>query len=289
VVVLSGVAALAEPYANERGAGLERIIAGVAGTHLHRASATAPRQLGADRVLPVLPELRELLPGRGLRRGATVGVGTRARPDRPAWSVGTTSLLLALLAEASRAGSWCAVVGVPSLGAAAAAELGIALDRFALVPQPGPDWATVVAALLEGVDIVVAAPPGPVTAAVTGRLAARARQRGSVLVAYGGWSGVDVTLQAVRGVWQGLSRGRGRLTCRELTIAARGRGAAAIPREVRVWLPKLSGLAAELAARRVGPAALVPAVVGPTSVPSIVREASPGRRLVALPPLAQAG
>ena len=42
---------------------------------------------------------------------------------------GATSILLALLAGASAAGSWCAVVGMPSLGLVAAAELGIALDR----------------------------------------------------------------------------------------------------------------------------------------------------------------
>ncbi|GAB3331132.1 hypothetical protein GCM10027452_04390 [Micromonospora halotolerans] len=39
-------------------------------------------------------------------------------------------MIVALLAEASRAGSWCAVVGVPTFGAGAAAEAGIALDRL---------------------------------------------------------------------------------------------------------------------------------------------------------------
>src|SRR4051794_18135467 len=93
---------------------------------------------GAQRTLPVLPELTGLLPGRGLRRGSTVsGAAERPAPG------GGTSLLLALLAEASRAGSWCAVVGVPALGILAAAEVGIALDRLALVPDPGPEWPTV--------------------------------------------------------------------------------------------------------------------------------------------------
>src|SRR3954465_9011169 len=136
---------------------------------------------GVHRVLPVAPELSGLLPGRGLRRGSTVSVATgRSQP-----AGGGTSLLLALLSEASRTGSWCAVVGVPALGAVAAAESGIALDRLALVPNPGPEWTTVVAALLDGVDIVVAAPPGPIAPTVANRLAARARQRGSVFVSYG--------------------------------------------------------------------------------------------------------
>ncbi|MBQ1027812.1 hypothetical protein [Micromonospora sp. C95] len=194
--------------------------------------ASAPDPAGGHRVLPVRPELTGLLPNRGLRRGSTIAVGGgQARPS------GTTSLLLALLAEASRAGSWCAVVGMPTFGAGAAAEAGIVLDRLALVPQPGPEWPTVVAALIDGVDVVVTAVPSTVSASVADRLAARARQRGSVLVPYGRWDGADVTLQVVRGIWQGLGPGRGRLRRREVTISARGRGAAARPREVKVWLP----------------------------------------------------
>ena len=50
--------------------------------------------------------------------------------------------------------------GCPRSASVAAAEAGVALDRLALVPHPGPDWPTVVAALLDGVDIVVAAAPG---------------------------------------------------------------------------------------------------------------------------------
>jgi hypothetical protein len=120
----------------------------------------------------------------------------------------------------------------------AAAEIGIALDRLALVPHPGPEWPSVVAALLDGVDVVVAAPIGPIAASLASRLAARARQRGSVLVPYGQWSGADVVLETVGGGWQGLGRGRGRLRRRELVISARGRGSAARPRQVTVWLPR---------------------------------------------------
>nr|MDT0662076.1 hypothetical protein [Micromonospora sp. DSM 115978] len=209
-----------------------RMLAGSAALAALARPASAPDPAGGHRVLPVLPALTGLLPGRGLRRGSTVAVA--AGP--PARS-GATSLVLGLLAEASRSGSWCAVVGVPTLGAVAAADLGIALDRLALVPNPGPDWATVVAALIDGVDVVVVAVPAPVSASVTGRLAARARQRGSVLVPYGGWEGADVTLRVVRGTWEGLGAGRGRLRRREVTIAALGRGAAARPKEIRIWLP----------------------------------------------------
>src|SRR5690242_11321085 len=96
-------------------------------------SEHAPGELGSQRLLPVRPELRPLFPGGGLRRGSVIAVATSgpaapAAPptgrstgpvadraagpvaDRPA----ATSLLLSVLAEASKAGSWCAVVGVPT-------------------------------------------------------------------------------------------------------------------------------------------------------------------------------
>jgi hypothetical protein len=158
----------------------------------------------------------------------------------PAIGSGSTSLLLALLAAASSAGSWCAVVGVPTLGALAAAESGIALDRLALVPNPGPEWPTVVAALIDGVDVVVIAAPGLVSASIAGRLAARARQRGCVLVPYGRWDGADVTLQVTQGRWEGLGAGHGRLRRRRVTVIARGRGTAARPKEITMWMPGLA-------------------------------------------------
>jgi hypothetical protein len=198
------------------------------------ASAHVPQADGVgERILPVLPELRGLLPTGGLRRGSTVAVATRGPGP-----FGATSVLLALLAAASAAGSWCAVVGMPALGLVAAAEFGIALDRLALVPDPGPEWPAVVAALLDGIDVVVAAPPGPVSASMAGRLAARARQRGSVLVPYGRWAGADVVLETPGGGWSGLGQGRGRLSSRALVISRRGRGAAARHRQVTVWIPR---------------------------------------------------
>jgi hypothetical protein len=206
---------------------------------------------GVHRVLPVVPELSGLLPSRGLRRGSTVAVATgQSRTGRssangpidavPAGAGGGTSLLLALLSAASRSGSWCAVVGVPALGALAAAESGIALDRLALVPNPGPEWPTVVAALIDGVDVVVVAVPGPVAPSIASRLVARARQRGCVLMPYGRWDGADVTLRVIRGIWEGLGAGHGRLRRREVTITARGRGAASRPKEITMWMPGIT-------------------------------------------------
>lgn len=184
--------------------------------------------LGTDRMLPVLPELRDLFPGGGLRRGSTVAIEAGR---------GATTLLLATLAATSQAGSWCAVVGMPQLGLVAADEIGISLERLALVPHPGPQWTNVVSVLLDGFDAVAVAPAGQIAASVRLQLAARARQRGSVLVPFGDWDGADMTLSAEKSLWHGLEKGRGRLRRREMTVCARGRGSAARPRRTTFWLP----------------------------------------------------
>ncbi len=235
---------------------------------------------GLHRVLPVVPELSGLLPSRGLRRGSTVAVAT----GRSAPGSGGTSLLLALLSAASRSGSWCAVVGVPALGALAAAESGIALDRLALVPNPGPEWPTVVAALIDGVDVVVTAVPGPVSGSIAGRLAARARQRGSVLVPFGRWDGADVTLQIQQGRWEGLGPGRGRLRRRRVTVLARGRGAAARPKEATMWMPGITTPPAAPPPTAPSSIASPPAEPSPAvPSPAAPRLAAPASALVVLP------
>jgi hypothetical protein len=127
---------------------------------------------------------------------------------------------------------------MPDLGLMAAAEVGIALDRLALVPDPGPEWPSVAAALLDGIDVVVVAPPGPVPAGLAARLAARARHRGAVLVGYARWTGADVVLEPAGAGWSGLGQGRGRLSRHELVISRRGRGAAARPRQATSWVPR---------------------------------------------------
>jgi hypothetical protein len=207
---------------------------------VHRASERVDE--GVERSLPVAAALRPLLPGGCLRRGGAIALS--ATTDGKAtggMATGATSLLFALLAEASAAGSWCAVIGMPRLGLVAAAEAGVVTDRLALVPSPGPDWVDTVGALLDGLDIVTVATPGGVAPQLAGRITARARQRGAVLVAVGAWPGADVTLEVVRGAWHGLGQGEGRLRRREVEVVASGRGAAARPRRARLWLPGPSG------------------------------------------------
>lgn len=200
------------------------------------AATIQPVALAGERLLPVLPALESLLPSGGLRRGSVVAVA------------GSTSLALALVAGASAGGSWAAAVGMPDLGPVAAAELGVALERFALVPAPdaggGPGgWAGVVAALLDALDVVVARPGRHVRPGDARRLAARSRERGSVLVTVGGgaWEAADVRLTVERQEWVGLGRGWGRLRARRVEVAVGGRGSAALPRRAALWLPHPDG------------------------------------------------
>ena len=196
------------------------------------AGRVAPVALAGDQLLAVLPALEGLVPAKGLRRGSVVGVSG---------DTGATSLALALLAGPSSAGSWTAVVGMPGLGAVAASELGVDLSRCALVPVPGPAWATVVAALVDAIDVVAVRPPARVRAADARRLSARARERGAVLVVVGPWpEGPDVRLQVSGPVeWAGLGCGHGALAARRLPVAGSGRGAAARERRATLELPAL--------------------------------------------------
>ena len=212
------------------------VAAGLAELGVKPASALATDLAGHDgagRWLPVLPALRDLMPD-GLRRGSTVAITARGE--------GATSLLLAVLAEPSRQGAWCAVIGMPTLSLAAAGSIGIALHRLALVPQPGPDAAAIAATLLDGFDVVALATPGSLAASVRAHLAARARQGGSALVTMMAWPGATVTLTAEGGTWVG----RRRLRCRRLTVAAGGRGAADRLRRSEMWLPEDPTLQATL-------------------------------------------
>jgi len=196
--------------------------------HLRDRLAPPTGALGAREVLPVRPPLDALFPDGGLRRGSVVVVE------------GSLWLALALAAGASAGGSWCGVVGVPYLGGAAAAEAGIDLDRLVLVPSPGEQWSTAVAALLDGFDLVVARPTRAVKSGEARRLAARARERRSAIVAVGDWpDAVDLRLRVTDSEWAGLHAGYGRLSARHCRVAARGRGAAARERRVAASLPEL--------------------------------------------------
>lgn len=214
------------------------------------AERISPVMLAREQRLPVLEPLGVLIPGSGLRRGSTLSVRGPA----------ATSLALASVAAASRDGAWVAALGFPSLGLVAAAELGLALERFVLVAAPdtapGPDnetaaWASAVAALVDAFEIVLVQAEHRVRSRDARRLAARTRERGSVLVQVdppsqalrgGAWpEGADVSLEVTSSTWEGLGEGHGHLRARRVTVVGGGRREAARPRQAELWLPSIDG------------------------------------------------
>ena len=214
----------------------------------------APLVGARERTLPVLDPLRDLFPGGALQRGWVITTGGE----------GATSLALAVAAGPSAAGSWTAVVGEEGLGLAAAAEAGVVLERLLVVTAPEPRVAAETAAALVGsVDIVLLGSGIRLGAADHRRLAARLRERGSVLIRLGGDGshgagvssggarsssgrvgdphGADVRLQVVSSRWSGLGDGWGLLRSRRVSVRAQGRGAAGRPRSVDLLLPGPDG------------------------------------------------
>jgi hypothetical protein len=190
------------------------------------ARGGAPLVLARERVLPVPGPLGALLPGGALQRGSVATVG--GEPGS-----GMTSLALGLAAAATAAGEWAAAVDLPgSLGGLAAAESGVDLSRFAVVRgATGDRWATVVAALLDGVSLVMADVPRGLRTGDARRLVARARERSTVLVMVGAtpraWpADAALRLWAEGGAWTGLGQGRGVLEPRALRLRIEGRGMA---------------------------------------------------------------
>jgi hypothetical protein len=231
-----------------------------------------PVTFAREQTMPVLDPLVALLPDGGLTRGSLLQV----------CGVGATSLALSLMAAGSQDGSWAAVIGLPELGLVAAAEHGLVLDRLALIDAPPTRrGAELVAAVLDGVDLVLLDARMALSGVESRRIAARLRERGSVLIMVepvcsmsprpslsrtsgprmstarasttgastagasmsqaAGGWSPDVVFTVAGSQWQGLGEGHGMLRRRRARIDAIGRGRAARPRHLEVLLPADQG------------------------------------------------
>jgi len=164
-----------------------------------------------SRSIPTHPSIGGLLPGGSLRQGAAYSV------DR------SMTLLMALLAGPSAAGSWCGVVGVPEFGIEAAERFGIDLERLVLVPNPGDQWLAVTAAVADVMGVVAIRPPKRASDASVARLAARLRQRGATLLVLGPWPQSEAMLSLSDSSWTGIGQGHGHLEAREVTVTVSSR------------------------------------------------------------------
>lgn len=209
--------------------GMDAALAPLAGRVAPVALAVERRRSGPEALAPVLPD-------GGLQRGWSVEVT----------GPGAWSLAAALAAPMQAAEGWVAVVGAPSFGLLAATGYGFRLDRVVLVEQPPPGrWATVVAALVDAVDVVVVDPVATVPGRDARRLRARARERGAVLVHLDGgrtWpEAADVVLRVEGSRWEGLEAGHGHLRARRVSVSGSGRRLPGPPRHTELWLPGPDG------------------------------------------------
>lgn len=189
-----------------------------------------------------------LLPEGGLVRGRSVACTGGA----------AVSVALALAAEATRRGSWLAVVGLPWVGVDAARELGVALERMVRIDVPTDggfdggidavsDWAERAAAAADGFELVLTRVPARVSERMLRQVRQRFQVRGGVLIDVrpGGRSprsssaGADLVVDAAVDTWTGIDRGSGHLRDRVVDVTVTGRRSPR-PRRVR-WSPPMSG------------------------------------------------
>ena len=200
------------------------------------------------RLVPTHPAIGALLPGGGLKQGSAYSVDQSA------------ALVMALLAGPSSAGSWCGVVGIPEFGVEAAAELGVALDRLVLVPDPGDHWLAVTAQLTEVMPVVLVRPPARgASPGETARLASRLRQRDATLLVAGAWPGAEAVLETRGGSWSGIGAGWGYLAGRELEVVVSTSGRTSAAHRLRVETGFRLAAPAPEAAVPAGPRRLVAA------------------------------
>lgn len=206
------------------------------------AELARPATLAGERVLPVLPALADLLPARGLIRGAPVAVSGDT----------ATTLALGLAAGPSADGSWVAAVGIPTLGLTAAAELGVCLDRLVLVGDVrSATWPAAVAALVGVVDVVLLGAARASTSDVR-KVRSRARESGAVIISVDPQERdasprrmdplePDVWMVARTTGWVGLGQGHGNLTGRQVEVEVGGRRGADRPRKALLWIAPVAG------------------------------------------------
>jgi hypothetical protein len=200
-------------------------------TRLEQLGArTRPLVLTRDRGIALTGGLADLVPGATLARDSVIRV--------VGGGAGSTAVAFELVAAVTGAGEWAGSVDLDgTLGALAAGEAGVALERFAVVRRVPPTrWATVLAALVDGMSLVLTDVPRGVQMGDARRLTARARERECVLVVHERsavpgctWPApATFTVSAVSSRWNGIELA-GHLTGRALRVQVEGRGAAARP------------------------------------------------------------
>lgn len=207
-----------------------------------------PVSLASEQLLPLAPVLANMF-GSGLRRGSTVLLKGGS---------GATSLALATCAAATANGLWLGCLNAQSLGWAAAHELGVDLNNVVTVTVPGRDLVAACGAMVDVFDMVLFDTARGVSVGEARKLAARARERGCVLLltddrrrsiragstATGssrgdsaGWpEPTDVVIDVAETSWAGLGSGHGRLREGHMQVDVTGRRGFSAARSTQIQL-----------------------------------------------------
>lgn len=204
------------------------------------ASLVDVSTLAHTRQLPVGDSLKPLMTAAG---SSGLPRGSRICVDSGTSSRASVSLTFGLLVEAMEQGSWAAVVGCPWLGLGAVKDSQIPLSQLVMINDVASHWGSVMAAVVDGFDLVVFA-GRPVGARDARRVQAHAREKGTVLVQIGdrGWSeSADVQLTVTQDRWDGVGQGHGHLRRRRAEVLVSGRRRPSSSTAVSVWLPDADG------------------------------------------------
>jgi hypothetical protein len=190
----------------------------------------APVMLAHERTLPVAEAFTDLFVEGGLVRGRIL----------TCTGLAATSLALALVAPVVAAGSWLGIVDLPTVGLDAASEFGLPLERVVAVnsehgdsrgPGSEPDdrwaqrWPDVMAAAIDGFDVILARVPADVSPSSVRKVATRVQRQGAVVVLLGdpGPTTCDGVLHTEPMGWTGVGDGHGHLQQRSVVVQASGR------------------------------------------------------------------
>ena len=210
--------------------------------------------LARERLLPVHQALAPLF---GLASGDPAPLALTRGHTVACVGSAAMSCALAVLVAPTQAGSWAGVVGLPSCGVQAAADLGVCLERTVFVADPTSgsrassqqaDAAAVLSALVDGVDVLLLAHHvvNSLSPSLLRRLQTRVQSRGGILVVVNETNSstsslsADIRLTATTEQWQGVGSGHGHLQRRRVLLQLDGRRRARTSAH-SVWLPDHRG------------------------------------------------
>lgn len=178
-------------------------------------------------VLELGTVLSPLFPDGGLRVGASYRISH------------TPALFSAIVAEATKQGVRCVVLGMPTLGLEFTRRLGADLEHLILIPRPGRRLVDIVSAVSEVVPLVLCATPTRVSEKEAARLASRFRDRACTFLTTGTWSPAYASIECRDPRPVGIGKGWGAITEQAVTVTVHNRTGER--RTAAVLLPGRSG------------------------------------------------